>query len=770
MLPAPQYLQAIDNGPSVVHATKSLDKSQLEAFTEATSRQIAVIQGPPGTGKTFTSKIILESLVDTRTRCLVAQRDTMPPIIAVAQTNHALDQLLQKYISARGPKNVARLGGRSDNNIIKDLVLGQLMYNSKRFRGRPVISLKKKLKELVTSVEELSARVVEEVDAEMLLDRGLLSVAQYESLTDGDWESNECQKNGLLDWLDEAQVHVSHKKVRRIMNGNVANGSVRDQGAMDRRDPRSRSPDVNFVPLMPKPIRPVHSDDLSRHLVKNSTNLYHIRPEDRLQVYDYLNAKFQDEKNPQSDVADVLAKYTEVCKCIHEIKVENKIEYIRSEGIEVIGCTTTGLLKYRNILRGVKPKVLLMEEAAEIREADTAAASLCLPTLEHLILIGDHQQLQPSANLHELSKDPYRINISMFERLIKIGISHKTLLQQRRMIPRLRRIVQVFYPALVDSPTISKLSQNVPGMLKPLWWFQHEWQESRGVEGTSVENFLEAKMIVTFVEYLASQQIHPSRITILTFYNGQVGLIKREIAKNPSLACLASDEKMEWSVRTVDGFQGEENDFILLSLVRGPNGKAGFLSTENRAIVALSRARLGMYIFGHKEVLLRNHRSRETWSKVIQEMDRNIGRTLPLKINGKTVHYGHPGQWRDIKHKMRLKASTGGSQSSSSTTSSSRHEAIEPDTLDSRGSPPLLDERGAFAADHDLICLSDSITVPLSQHWWDLKSLLMDMAPMIPEAPEPELPEEELLIAFSDDEATKWEAAITSPPPRDLLD
>lgn len=57
---------------------------------------------------------------------------------------------------------------------------------------------------------------------------------------------------------------------------------------------------------------------------------------------------------------------------------------------------------------------------------------------------------------------------------------------------------------------------------------------------------------------------------------------------------------MEILVKTVDDYQGEENDYVILSLVRSnQEGKIGFVADENRICVAISRARLGLFIFGN---------------------------------------------------------------------------------------------------------------------------------------------------------------------------
>ncbi|KAG6005675.1 hypothetical protein E4U21_007792 [Claviceps maximensis] len=795
---APKYLQQIEPGErSIPRLVRGLDRSQFLAFDKATTEEVALIQGPPGTGKTFTSNVILQSLVDT----LNPRGQPNSPIVVVAQTNHAVDQLLKKYMEDRGPDTVVRFGGRGSDEM-KAFSLSERMSTSKKFRGQSFSQFKAKLKEVIKCLQNAGDQLVEEVDAATLKNLGLLNTAQYDSLVDDDeWESSETPEEKKINspistWLGDA--HLAPVRQREQLEVSRAG------------DRKQRGGKICFVPLPDSPAA-LPNEDYARYLLEKSTNLYDIRPEQRPNVYRYLLTRLREIQNPRSGIVELLQTYTESCKSIKGIKERNRAQFIQEGGFKVIACTATGLLKYRNTIAQLRPQVLLMEEAAEVREADTIAACLCFPTLEHLILLGDHQQLQPHANLHELSKDPYRINISMFERLIKIGVPHQTLLEQRRMIPPLRNIVQLFYPNVVDSPSISKLCTVVPGVLQPLWWFQHDWRESRsniGPDCTSIENVMEARMIVLFVQYLVEiQHIQPKRITMLTFYNGQVRLIKGELARNACLASRANADSIEWSVRTVDGFQGEENDFILLSLVRGPNGVPGFLASENRAIVALSRARLGLYLFGHKDVLLRTSKSRQTWSNVIHKMRAaNSGRTMRLCVDDEEVRVGQLDDWVPILRKGRSTASKAQNsqchaESSPVRASSDRHSwgdrpALdnEPETktattyaitggsktttplpssrLDSPFSavPEAADKSAAEAeSDCNLICLTDVETIPLSLQPLDMCSLSLDTPVMALQARS----DDEALIQFSDDEDVDGAASaapVSSKPLIDLLD
>lgn len=73
----------------------------------------------------------------------------------------------------------------------------------------------------------------------------------------------------------------------------------------------------------------------------------------------------------------------------------------------------------------------------------------------------------------------------------------------------------------------------------------------------------------------------------------------KELKRHPTLA-----GNVYFNVFTVDSYQGEENDIILLSLVRSnTNLNIGFLESKNRLVVALSRARRGLYVFGNAVTL-----------------------------------------------------------------------------------------------------------------------------------------------------------------------
>ena len=140
-------------------------------------------------------------------------------------------------------------------------------------------------------------------------------------------------------------------------------------------------------------------------------------------------------------------------------------------------------------------------------------------------------------------------------------------------------------------------------------------------EGKSRSNEHEAKFIAALCRYFILQGYQREQITVLTAYTGQLIQLKKEMPKD--FFCGVR-------VCAVDNFQGEENDIILLSLVRSnEEGRIGFLQTENRVCVALSRAKKGFFCIGNMSLL---ETKSKLWNDIVSDMREqgNIGEALTL--------------------------------------------------------------------------------------------------------------------------------------------
>uniref|UniRef100_A0AAV2M8G8 ribonuclease H n=1 Tax=Knipowitschia caucasica TaxID=637954 RepID=A0AAV2M8G8_KNICA len=284
---------------------------------------------------------------------------------------------------------------------------------------------------------------------------------------------------------------------------------------------------------------------------------------------------------------------------------------------KVIGMTTTGAAKFRHTLQQVRPSLVIVEEAAEVLEAHTITtlSSAC----QHLILIGDHQQLRPSASVFELAKN-FNMEISMFERLVNMQLPFVRLNYQHRMRPDIARLLTPHvYSELENHPSVLDYD-NIKGLNANLFFVEHTYPEEELQDGKSHQNEHEAQFVVNLCRYLILQEYKPEQITILTTYTGQLFCLRKLMP-----ASLFSGVK----VHVVDKYQGEENDIVLLSLVRSnKQGRVGFLNIPNRVCVALSRAKKGLYCIGNSEMLGQV----KLWSKIfhtLREKDQ-LGTALTL--------------------------------------------------------------------------------------------------------------------------------------------
>ena len=122
---------------------------------------------------------------------------------------------------------------------------------------------------------------------------------------------------------------------------------------------------------------------------------------------------------------------------------------------------------------------------------------------------------------------------------------------------------------------------------------------------------MEADMVVALVMFLVTQKVPPEQITILAAYQGQTKILRNKIKEASQESWSRSPVNL--SVQTVDTFQGDENSFVIVSLVRSDVDSIGFLDSINRRCVAQSRAKCGLYFVGNVDTIVRKTKNGKTW-------------------------------------------------------------------------------------------------------------------------------------------------------------
>ncbi|KAL2175501.1 P-loop containing nucleoside triphosphate hydrolase protein [Thermothelomyces heterothallicus CBS 202.75] len=606
-----------------------LDESQLLGLHRIISKELAIVQGPPGTGKTYTSVEALRVLVANR------RRRRGPPILVAAQTNHALDQILIHCV--RAGTNVLRIGGRTQSDLIKPYTL----YEVRQKCGRNQIPADNKCRSIDARRQENVRKIQELVDSlfsnrlldpQTLLDFGIITADQYSSLCDESMETHEAinEHGPFALWLGDSLIPARIRDERHPTQLELSEAEARknlpecewedeediENIAYDEEDElyRLRGP---VIPLKhvwsgKDPANLTSWDRAVARALRNQ-DLFSIDRDLRGAVYQHFQARLLDAMTPK--FAALIAENVDLCKQRKAFKFLGNAQLVDKQRIDIVGCTTTGLTKYRGCLAAMQPQSLLIEEAAETREANIVSA--LYPSIQQLILVGDHKQLAPKCDILRLGDAPYNLNVSLFQRMVNLNMPFVMLKQQRRMKPELRCILEPFYPELYDHPSVESINHrpDVLGMGgRNSWLFDHTWPEDVNSDFSKF-NEREAEMITNFFAYLVANGTPSERITVLTFYKGQCKVLLRKLKRHPSIMGSI------FNVCTVDSYQGEENDIILLSLVRSPQFDrayaVGFLEDERRAVVAISRARRGFYVFGNVENVLGAHQaSHDLWYKI----------------------------------------------------------------------------------------------------------------------------------------------------------
>ncbi|CAI2168909.1 11576_t:CDS:10 [Funneliformis geosporum] len=345
---------------------------------------------------------------------------------------------------------------------------------------------------------------------------------------------------------------------------------------------------------------------------------------------------------------------------------------------DVIGMTTNGAAKFQSLISKVNPKVIICEEAGEVLEAHIL--STLTSETQQLILIGDPNQLRPHIATYSLSMDSslgknYQLDKSLFERLVNgdkaTKIEKVQLSTQRRM--RKNEISDLIrytlYPNLVDAENTAKYPK-VRGAQHNVYFIDHHHPEVNpdgDFAAQSHVNIYEVKMVVEMVKYfIKNGYTKPDDIAVLTPYLGQMMRIKEALSElfvvvlderdeqnlaemeeqevdNDIIENVKVSEKslyQQVTLRTIDNYQGEEANIVIISLVRNFSKSdrldtIGFLKSTNRSNVLLSRAREGMYLLGNSELM--ETKSKDMWAPVINILrTRNpaqIGFGMPIACN-----------------------------------------------------------------------------------------------------------------------------------------
>ena len=468
-----------------------------------------------------------------------------------------------------------------------------------------------------------------QTDEEELLDvEGDAGLAQDDRMDDDDVEGFK---------IAESPKSEREKMEPPVFSPDQDQASADDSGGEDD-DEKTRENDKENEPkpvLKSRWYRRIDADNIIRRNVCgkdimddeeveeiSDVDLTGLSMKDRWRLYNHWNNHWREKYYIllQEENRRRVQEYSDKCRELAELRQREDRHIL--EKADVVGMTTTGAAKYQHILHHIKPKIVIVEEAAEVLEAHIVSA-LSAGT-QHLILIGDHKQLRPKPNEHVLATK-YNLSISLFERLVMKEMSQATLEIQHRMRPEIARLVcPHVYEKLLNHESVQKYP-DIRGISKNMFFVCHTQPESENPNLLSYQNDFEAKYVAALCSHLLRLGYSPSQITILTPYVGQLLMLQNKMPKKDFEGVR---------VTAIDNFQGEENDIILFSMVRSTNPHSsrttiGFVKEDNRVCVSLSRAKHGFYVIGNFELI---RQQSPLWESIISDVESRgcYGKALPL--------------------------------------------------------------------------------------------------------------------------------------------
>lgn len=662
-----------------------LDPGQEQAMHTLPDSPVMLIQGPPGTGKSFIGCRLVEAYVrfkqsiDTKTILSAFDVSLLPscdekallppigPVVVITYKNHALDEFLVDlrrcglwgndcFSSDKHP--IVRLGGGSQEEDLQVCSINSIMSSSRVGREvmqakRRVASLTKRCEAIAMDIRALEQGEVSRSQLQSWMTREQQTTFRYENL--GSWLAGDNYTGIVLD-------AVSPLLYVQLLRSSLPSGGPKQSPSVDEdeaNDIVQSLPTLNdeeadddeaqlsvFAAMRREFVHEYRDSGLVRNCMVSKEalqlasvspvpiegipstlqSLWSLSPSQRHQYLAFLLKSAISKKTTEyRDTSEALDRAVVL---YNHARDEARLNILRSS--DIVGITTTGCAIFQHLLRDLAPSLLVVEEAAEVLESQLIA---CMTdSLKQIILIGDHFQLQPKVETLLLEKVNH-MNVSLFQRLSN-KMPPISLVEQRRMCPSIANLIRPFYrQTLTDHPSVisrsfvdvhgNAHSQGVPGLACDVFLWIHTHPEEVAAVGRSKVNKLELVMVANLVRHLLSCGVKTSSITVITPYLGQRRAIAYELqGLGPRTA--------EVRVSTVDRFQGDENDVVILSLVRTAR-LTEFLRLRNRMIVSCSRARFAMVMMGNEELL----RKSSHWNQLLDILcNRNcIGAYLPIKTS-----------------------------------------------------------------------------------------------------------------------------------------
>jgi len=297
-------------------------------------------------------------------------------------------------------------------------------------------------------------------------------------------------------------------------------------------------------------------------------------------------------------------------------ELEFEIDRDLFDDARVIACTLVG--SANKVMTNRHFTSLFIDEAAQALEP---ACWIAISKADRVILAGDHHQLPPTIKCIEAARGG--LDHTLMQKVSANKPETVSLLaMQYRMHDQIMRFSSrwFYHNKLESAPEVK--NRGILEYDTPIVWVDTsdlDFTEEVKADTMSRINIQEAELLVShlqsYIEKITKERVLEESIDfgLISPYKAQVYYIRRLIKQN---AFFKPFRKLI-TVHTVDGFQGQERDVIMISLVRAnENGQIGFLNDLRRMNVAITRARMKLIILGDSKTLIKHPFYRELYKYI----------------------------------------------------------------------------------------------------------------------------------------------------------
>ncbi|KAM0829256.1 hypothetical protein ACQ4PT_066990 [Festuca glaucescens] len=533
----------------------------VAAMEQQDAYPVRMIWGPPGTGKTKTISTLLWSMMIKNHRTLTC-----------APTNTAVVEVASRVLSLLEDSS----GGSGQNCFLSDILL---FGNQDRMNVDPSLEkifLQKRIRRLQKCLMPGSGWTNSLSSMLRIFEEPLIQYASYVK---------------RIEWANEALDKEQKDKLAK-------KDKSKKVEQKDDRDKKEKNNNVQAKQELNK--KPIQIMSFKDYFLSNYNRL-----ENDLSncIETFCNDL------PRSATPGQNFRYM----------TERSIEEFLLQKSKGILCTASSSSRLHYVQKAQPFDLLVIDEAAQLKECESLIP-LQIPGIRLAVLIGDEYQLP--ALVKSKVCDEADFGRSLFERLSSLGHPKHLLDVQYRMHPGISKFpVSSFYGnQITDGENVLRRDYERKHLTGPMFGSYsfiniEGGKESSGKHDKSLINTIEVAAVTRIVQRLFKECVETRSklgVGVVSPYKGQVRAIQEKLGKTYEM-----HSSFTVKVRSVDGFQGAEEDVIIFSTVRSnSNGKVGFLDNVNRTNVALTRAKHCLWIVGNATTLVS---SKTVWRKIVAD-------------------------------------------------------------------------------------------------------------------------------------------------------